>query len=112
MSVGLLRALVQNGKIPTTKAEELQKKLQNGEQSFTKLLFDEKIITPNALAEFVSTLFGYPMMDLSSYDPEVMPDDVLGASVCTDNRILPLLKRGNKVFLAVTDPTQFPQYQK
>lgn len=112
MSVGLLRALVQNGKIPTAKAEELQKKLQNGEQSFTKLLFDEKIITPNALAEFVSTLFGYPMMDLSSYDPEVMPDDVLDASVCTDNRILPLLKRGNKVFLAVTDPTQFPQYQK
>ncbi|MBO7554765.1 MAG: type IV-A pilus assembly ATPase PilB [Neisseriaceae bacterium] len=112
MSVGLLRALVQNGKIPTAKAEELQKKLQNGEQSFTKLLFDEKIITPNALAEFVSTLFGYPMMDLSSYDPEVMPDDVLDASVCADNRILPLLKRGNKVFLAVADPTQFPQYQK
>ena len=66
MSIGLLRALVQNGKIDTAKAEELQKKLQNGdERRFTDVLFAEKIITPIALAEFVSTLFGYPLMDLS-----------------------------------------------
>ena len=113
MSVGLLRALVQNGKIDTAKAEDLQKKLQSGDgRRFTEVLFAEKVITPNALAEFVSTLFGYPLMDLSLYDQEVMPSDILEASVCVENRILPLLKRGNKVFLAVTDPTQFPQYQK
>ena len=65
MSVGLLRALVQNGKIDTAKAEDLQKKLQSGDgRRFTEVLFAEKVITPNALAEFVSTLFGYPLMDL------------------------------------------------
>ena len=113
MSVGLLRALVQNKKIDAAKAEDLQKKLQNNDgRRFTEILFAEKIITPNALAEFVSTLFGYPLADLSMYDQEIMPSDILEASVCGENRILPLLKRGNKVFLAVTDPTQFPHYQK
>lgn len=113
MSIGLLRALLQNGKIDNAKAEELQKELQDDKsRRFTDILFSKKIIKPNELAIFVSGLFGYPLMDLSFYDQESMPNDVLEASVCVENRILPLLKRGSKVFLAVTDPTQVATYQR
>ena len=113
MSIGLLRALEQNGKINNVKAEELRKKLQDdSERRFTDILFSEKIISPADLASFVSSLFGYPLMDLSLYDQDTMPNDILEAAVCVENRILPLLKRGNKVFLAVTDPTQVAVYQK
>ena len=48
MSIGLLRALLQNGKIDNAKAEELQKELQDDKsRRFTDILFSKKIIKPN-----------------------------------------------------------------
>lgn len=112
MSVGLLRALVQSEQVSTTVAEGIQKKSQSNGQSIASLLFAEKLITPIQLADFVAKLFGYPILDLNQYNLALINRDFLDDDQIQEHRILPMLKRGNKVFLATSDPTQLPAYQK
>lgn len=112
MNIGLLRALVQYKLLAPEKANEIQEKCKTGEQNVLSLLFKEKIINQQKLAEFASTLFGYPLFDLSEYNPEFVVKDVLTDEQIQEYRAIPLFKRGNKVFLAVSDPTLLPVYQK
>lgn len=114
MNAGLLRALLQNKLMTQEQLDALQKKHPNiGDQSTSmSVLFDEKIITPKKLAEFLSSLFGYPIFDLSAYNPEFIERDILTEEQIQNHRILPIFKRGNQVFLAVSDPTQLMIYQR
>lgn len=112
MSAGLLRALVQAELVNTASADNVQKKSQTNGQSIASLLFAEKLITPADLASFVANLFGYPLFDLTHYNTALIDRDVLNDEQIQEHRILPLLKRGNKLFLATSDPTQLPAYQK
>ena len=115
MNAGLLRALVQQKKVEPAKAEEVLKKFASSEEkSFPSFLFAEKLITPRELAEFGSSLFGYPLFDLSAYEPsETLPEEpVLAEDVMLDYHALPLFCRGNKVFVALSDPTLLPVISK
>lgn len=112
MSVGLLRALVQSEQVSTTVAESIQKKSQSNGQSIASLLFAEKLITPIQLADFVAKLFGYPILDLNQYNLALINRDFLDDDQIQEHRALPIWKRGNKIFLAVSDPTKLPIYQK
>ncbi|MBR6026019.1 MAG: type IV-A pilus assembly ATPase PilB [Neisseriaceae bacterium] len=114
MNAGLLRALVKHKIIDEAKADAIQNKYkaEEGHKRLPELLFEEKLVTPKQLAEFVSTLFGYPLFDLASYDSESLPTEILSDNVMRDYHILPIFQRGNNVFLAVSDPTLLPVYQK
>lgn len=72
MSVSLLRVLTQNGLIDSARYEEFAKKIKHKdgveEVDLRSLLFQEKILTPKALAEFLSRTFAYPLFDLSAIE--------------------------------------------
>ncbi|MDO5686019.1 MAG: type IV-A pilus assembly ATPase PilB [Neisseria sp.] len=113
MNAGLLRALVQYKLIDAAKADAVQKKYQaDSRKGLPAVLFAEKAITPKKLAEFVSSLFGYPLFDLSAYNSDLLLQGILPDNVMQDHRVLPLFKRGNRAYLAVSDPTLLPVYQK
>lgn len=76
------------------------------------MLVADKVITPDGLAELLSKLFNYPQLDLNSIPRSKILTDVMDESAMQENRCVPIFKRGRKVFLAVSDPTQLQNLQK
>jgi type IV pilus assembly protein PilB len=49
--------------------------------------------------------FGIAFMDLASIDKDSQPKDLVAEKLLRQHRALPLWRRGNKLFIAVSDPT-------
>lgn len=111
MSVGLLRVLVQSQIVTGDKIERYQKALDD-HKDIIPMLFDEHIITPQALGELLARIFSYPLLDLRYFPRTNILTDVLTEEQMLQNRCIPIFRRGRKVFLAVSDPTQIQNFQK
>ncbi len=111
MSIGLFRVLAQQNLVPQDKVEKYQAALKNNKDIMSMVLAD-KIIDVGALAELFSDLFNYPMMDLSYFPRSGLVTDVMDEAQMSELRCIPIFKRGKKIFLAVSDPTQMQNFQK
>ncbi|ULJ61163.1 type IV-A pilus assembly ATPase PilB [Wielerella bovis] len=111
MSVGLLRVLVQQKLVPQDKIEKYQTAIKEN-KPVLPLVFGDKIISPEALAELCSSLFNYPMLDLNYFPRSAIVQDLIDETQMQELRAIPVLKRGRKVFFAVSDPTQIQNVQK
>jgi len=111
MSVGLLRILFQNKLIEQDQVEKYREKV-NQNKNIIPMLAEAGIIKQADLALLLAKLFHYPILDLSLYSRSMMVPDVLNDSQMTEHRCVPLFKRGQKLFLGVSDPTLLQTYQK
>ena len=103
---GLARALVQHQMLRIDQAVALQQKAQAAEQgSFVDELIASKSITPPRLARFLAETFGMPMMDLQALDAAVLPTELIDRKLLAETHIVPLLKRGNRLSVLLSDPT-------
>ncbi len=101
---GLARALAQHGLMPESEAESLQNQAQAANITFVEQVLTSKRFTPNQVAVFGSRAFGVPLFDLSSYDFDQFQKEFFDAKMSQSRRVLPLAKRGNRLFVAVSDP--------
>jgi type IV pilus assembly protein PilB len=53
---------------------------------------------------FASRAFGVPLFDLGAYDLDNIQKEYFDAKMAGSRRVLPLQKRGNRLFVAVADP--------
>ncbi len=111
MSAGLLRVLVQNNILQNEQTALYQEALKQN-KDIIPMLFEKNIISPESLAELLAKVFSYPLLDLTYYPRSNILMDVLPEEGMLQNRCLPIFRRGNKVFLAISDPTQIQVYQK
>ena len=111
MSAGLVRVLVQSQVINNEQAEKYQKAVLE-HKDVMQMLFDAKVINPKSLAELLARMFSYPLLDLRYYPRNSILSDVVTEDQMLQNRCVPIFKRGRKVYLAVSDPTQIQNYQK
>ncbi|MDR3479814.1 MAG: type IV-A pilus assembly ATPase PilB [Burkholderiaceae bacterium] len=102
---GLARALLQAGRISTQQVETLTKKAAVEKALFIDVLLQSGEIDARALATFCSEAFGYPILDFSSFNLSFSPDKVIDPKLMQSQRVLALAKRGNKVSVAISDPT-------
>jgi type IV pilus assembly protein PilB len=102
---GLARALVQAGRLSTQQAEALGKQAAAEKVPFIDVLIDSKSIDARSLACFCSEIFGYPLLELSALNPAFLPTDVIDPKLMQRQGVVALAKRGNKVSVAVSDPT-------
>lgn len=111
MSIGLLRVLAQKKLIPQEKLGKYQEAVK-AEKNVLPLLFADQIIAPDALAELLGGLFNYPVLDLNVFSNSHVVKDVIDEAQMQQHRCIPLYKRGRKLFLAVSDPTQLQTLQR
>jgi type IV pilus assembly protein PilB len=102
---GLARALVQAGKLSSQQAETLNKKAVTEKTAFIDALLESGSIEARALAAFCSDTFGYPMLDISAFNSNFLAENVIDAKLMQKQRVVALAKRGNKVSVAISDPT-------
>ncbi|HUL41304.1 MAG TPA: ATPase, T2SS/T4P/T4SS family [Burkholderiales bacterium] len=102
---GLARSLVQNRRLPENDAESIQAQANNSGISFVTQLLQTGKLSARDVCDFASLTFGFPQLDLGAVDPKYFPRDVLDGDIMRSKRALPLYKRGNRLFVALSDPT-------
>lgn len=102
---GLARALLQAGRLTPQQAEAIQKKAVSDKALFIDGLLQSGAIDARSLAAFCSETFGYPMIDLSAINLAVLPQKLIDAKLMQSQRVIALSKRGNKMSVAISDPT-------
>ncbi|TFW30371.1 type IV-A pilus assembly ATPase PilB [Duganella callida] len=102
---GLARALMQAGRLSATQAEALQKKSVAEKQAFIDVLLSSGAIESKALAVFCAETFAYPLLDLGALSPEALPAKIIDNKLMQAQRVIALAKRGNKMSVAISDPT-------
>jgi type IV pilus assembly protein PilB len=101
---GLARALASAGVVSEYDAEALQLQSQQAGITFVEQLLTTKRVTPHQLAVFGSRAFGVPLLDMSAFDPDLIQKEFFDAKISQMRRVLPLHKRGNRLFVATSDP--------
>jgi type IV pilus assembly protein PilB len=102
---GLARALVQAGRLPLAQADTLQKKAVADKAGFIDTLLGAGLIDARSLAVFCAETFGYPLLDLSALSLEALPANAIDTRLMQTQRVVALSKRGNKMSVALSDPT-------
>jgi type IV pilus assembly protein PilB len=102
---GLARSLAQAGLIEADKALQVMEIATNDKASFITTAVAKGFIDPLQVAIFASTEFGLPLLDLAAFDTELLVKDIISNDLVEKHRVLPLLKRGNRLYIAQSDPS-------
>src|SRR5437867_6636744 len=101
---GLARAMVQHGLLSEHDADALHGQAQTANIGFVEQILLTKKMTSVQLAIFASRAFGAPLLDLNGFDLEQINKEFIDPKIAATRRVLPLHKRGNRLFVAVSDP--------
>jgi len=101
----LARVLLHAGRISAQQVDTLTKRIQTEKIAFIDALVQSGYIEPRALAAFCSETFAYPVLDIGSFSLNTRPDGLIDAKLMQSQRVVALAKRGNKISVAISDPT-------
>ena len=101
----LSRALVQQGRLVQVDANAIQIEATKAGVSFIEQLTASKKISGKEVALFAAHTFGVPLLDLAAVDSDMLPVTLVDSKLVASKRVIPLQKRGNRLFLGMSDPT-------
>lgn len=102
---GLARRLVHDGFLSEESAQQAFQEALKQRKPFVTHLVEKKLLKSRAIAESASQEFGVPLFDLDALDMEAVPSGLVEEKLIRTHHALPLIKRGNRLFLGVSDPT-------
>jgi type IV pilus assembly protein PilB len=102
---GLALRLVRDNLLSTADAEMLQGEAAKKKIPFVTHLVDSKKLDSATIARVASQEFGVPLFDISQLDLDSIPSKVVADKIIDRHRVLPMFKRGTKLFIAIADPT-------
>ena len=102
---GLARRLVEDGLLDAESAQNASEEARKAGTPFVSYLVAHEIADSRAIASSASEEFGVPLIDLSAFDLEAIPKDLVKEKLIRQHNALPLIKRGVRLFVAVSDPT-------
>ncbi|MGB5180555.1 MAG: type IV-A pilus assembly ATPase PilB [Gammaproteobacteria bacterium] len=102
---GLARRLVMDGLLDEAEATKAHETALKKRTHFVSYLVENKILKSRDIAWSGAQEFGVPLFDLKSMDMEVAPLKMVSEKLIQQHNALPLIKRGNRLYIAVSDPT-------
>ena len=102
---GLARRLVRDGLLSEQQAQTAHIEAARRRQPLIQYLVSENVLDSRSIAIAASQEFGVPLLDLDALDRQTMPSALVDEKLIRKHRVLPIQKRGNRLFLAVSDPT-------
>ena len=102
---GLARRLVEDGIIASDVARTATEAARTAAKPFVSHLVQNGLAEARAIAVSAAEEFGLPLMDLSALDLEAIPKDLVKERLIRQHNAMPLVQRGSRLFVAVSDPT-------
>jgi type IV pilus assembly protein PilB len=102
---GLALRLVRDNLLSSVDAEKIQAQALSSKTSFVSQLVESKKVDGATIARVASDAFGIPLFQISALDLESAPIKLVDEKIIKRHRVLPLFKRGTRLYVAVSDPT-------
>jgi len=102
---GLALRLVRDKLLSPAEAERLQNEAQLKKTAFVTQLVDSKKLDSGTIARVASSEFGLPLFEIGALDLDQAPIKLVDEKIIRRHRVLPLFKRGTKLFIGISDPT-------
>ena len=102
---GLPRRLVQDGIISESQLQEATEAAKKERLPLIAYLVGEDKADPRAIAVAASHEFGVPLLDLEAVEIDLDVIRAVDQKLISKHRVLPLMKRGQRLFLGISDPT-------
>ncbi|MGV8838651.1 ATPase, T2SS/T4P/T4SS family, partial [Cellvibrio sp.] len=102
---GLARRLVADKLIDADLASKSVHQAKKENIPFAQHLVSNGILDARTLARVASEEFGSPVFDLDALNKDLLPQKLVDDKLIRKHHTLPIARRGNRLFLAVTDPT-------
>jgi type IV pilus assembly protein PilB len=104
---GLARRLVLDGKLTEEVAQGAFNSARKEGVPFISYVVREKLISSREVAHVAAQEFGVPIVDIDAVELEKETIQLLEEKMLRKHNVLPLFIRGKRLFIAVSDPTNF-----
>src|SRR5690554_1134016 len=102
---GLAGRLVIEGLLTADEAKAAQREAAYERVPLVKYLVDKFKLDSPRIAEIASMEFGVPLFDINAFNAGALPSGLVDVALVQKHHALPLFRRGNRLFIAVSDPT-------
>jgi len=102
---GLAKQLVLAELLTDKSAQQAYQQAQRNRISLVSYLVQNKLVKSRQVAEIASEHFGMALFDLNALDKEGQPKGLVSEKLVRQHHVMPLWRRGNKLFVGVSDPT-------
>jgi type IV pilus assembly protein PilB len=102
---GLARRFINDGLLTEQTAIAAQEKAQQEKKGLVRYLVNHNILASKIIASSASEEFGLPLFDLNAMNTELAAMDLVKEELITQHNALPLYKHGNRLYVAVSDPS-------
>src|ERR1700761_4019788 len=102
---GLAQRLVQDGLLEESAMQDAIGKAKEKRTNLVTHLVSMNLATARDIAISASNEFGVPLLDLDAVAIDMEAVLSVSEKLLQKHRVLPLMKRGKRLFLAVADPT-------
>lgn len=105
LHLGLSTLFIRKGLLDESSLAEAIKQSQKDKQALVTTLVTSKLLSARSIAELCYEEYGTPLLDLNEFDLGSIPEEFLNKKLIDKHRCLPLFKRGNRLYIATSDPT-------
>ncbi|MCD9006606.1 type IV-A pilus assembly ATPase PilB [Luteimonas sp. XNQY3] len=102
---GIARRLVLDGALDEATARDALEKATAARKQVAGYLREHKLVTAAQLAAANAIEFGMPLFDPASMDAQAQAVKLVSEDLLNKHAVLPLFKRGNRLFVGTADPT-------
>ncbi|GAB1045077.1 MAG: type IV-A pilus assembly ATPase PilB [Shewanella algae] len=105
LHLGLSTLFIRKGLLDESSLSEAIKQSQKNKQALVTTLVTSQLLSARTIAELCYEEYGTPLLDLNEFDLSSIPEEFLNKKLIDKHRCLPLFKRGNRLYIATSDPT-------
>lgn len=102
---GLARRLVSDNLLQRETAIAAWTNASRSSTPIIRHLVKNKLLGSDVIATAASLEFGLPLLSIDSFERSTFPLAMVDAKLMRKHNVLPLFKRGNKLYLGVSDPS-------
>ena len=103
---GIARRLVQDGAMDEATARSAMANASEAKVPLAQWVAEKRLVAPAHLAAANAIEFGMPLIDVTAFDPAHHAVKLVSEELIQKHQVLPLFKRGGKLFVGTSNPTQ------
>lgn len=109
---GLPQRLLKQELLTADAIQEIQQQARQERVSLVHKLVESGKLSAKVVANAVAEEFGDPILDLSAFQRDSLIRDLVDPKLITKHHVLPLFRRGSRLYVAVADPTNLPALEE
>jgi len=102
---GITRRLVLDGALSEADARQALDEATKQKKQVQLYLLEQRLVTQTQIAAANAVEFGMPLFDTTALDLGQSAVKIIGEELLQKHHVLPLFKRGNRLYVGISDPT-------